>query len=347
LRFGMHLSFSQGPARAKSIGAKVLQVFCGNPRGWQKTPLDPEFVARFKADVAANGISPVVVHATYLINLAARDENFYKLSASSFVTEIERAAQIGAQFYVVHIGNHMGAGPEEGRRRVAACMKLAVKQVPNGPDILAENTAGGGTTLGTTFEEIKLLMDECCTDRLGLCLDTCHALSAGYDIRTPKGVSEMLDCIDRTIGLKRLRCLHLNDSKGELGSHLDRHEHIGAGAIGAAGFKALFADKRLWHLPAVLETPREHPQDELRDLWTAIEYAIDAGAVKRSDVGERPEESDATAADKSTLRIKAPAPKPKLPKPAAAAKPENATAKKSIVPKIKTKSASAKTRSKK
>src|SRR5688572_18310632 len=106
----MHLAFSHGPARAKAIGAKVLQVFCGNPRGWQKTPLDPEFVARFKADIAANGISPVAVHATYLINLAARDEKFYKLSCESFCTEVERAAQIGAQFYVVHIGNHMGAG---------------------------------------------------------------------------------------------------------------------------------------------------------------------------------------------------------------------------------------------
>jgi deoxyribonuclease-4 len=307
----MHLSFNGGPARARAIGAKVLQVFCGNPRGWQKTPLDPEFTAKFRAEVAANDISPVVVHATYLINLAARSDDVYKLSSDGFVSEIERAAQIGAQFYVVHIGNHMGAGAEAGRRRVAACMQAAVQRVPQGPDILVENTAGGGTTLGTTFEEIKLLMDEAQTDRLGLCLDTCHAFAAGYDIRTRDGVSRMLDSIDKNIGLKRLRCLHLNDSKGAVGSHLDRHEHIGAGAIGAGGFRALFSDKRLWDLPVVLETPREQPQDELRDLWQAIDLAVEAGALQKKDAGERPKESTETAAGKSTLRVKATAPKPK------------------------------------
>lgn len=288
MRFGMHLTFSSGPARAKEIGAKVLQVFCGNPRGWQKKPLDPEFVKEFRAGVAGAGIDPVVVHATYLINLAARDDRFYTLSCESFVTEVARAAQLGAKFYVVHIGNHMGAGLDAGRKKVAACMQAAVKAVPDGPEILVENTAGGGTTLGTTFEEIALLFDECKTERLGLCLDTCHALAAGYDIRTPEGVSATLDNIDRTIGLKRLRCLHINDSKGELRSHLDRHEHIGKGQIGDAGFRALFADKRLRGLPAVLETPRDEPDSEPKDLWHAIELAIEAGALTAAEAGVRP-----------------------------------------------------------
>jgi deoxyribonuclease IV len=289
MRFGMHLTFSVAPARAKEIGCKAVQVFCGNPRGWQKKPLDPQFVKEFRASATEHGIDPVVVHATYLINLAARDEKFFALSKESFVTEIARAAQLGAKFYVVHIGNHMGAGLEAGRKRVAECMQAAVKAVPEGPDILVENTAGGGTTLGTTFEEIALLFDECKTDRLGLCLDTCHALAAGYDIRTPAGVTETLDNIDRTLGIKRLRCLHINDSKGELRSHLDRHEHIGKGQIGDAGFRALFADKRIWGLPAILETPRDEPDSEPNDLWHAIELAIAAGAVNAADVGTRPE----------------------------------------------------------
>ncbi|HYG78276.1 MAG TPA: deoxyribonuclease IV [Planctomycetota bacterium] len=320
----MHLSFSSGVERAKEIGARVLQVFCGNPRGWQKNPLDPEFVRKFRAGVEANGISPVVVHATYLINLAARDEKFYKLSCESFVTEVARAKQIGAQFYVVHIGNHMGAGPEEGRKRVAHCLQAAVKAVPDGPEILVENTAGGGTTLGTTFEEVAAVMEACCTERMGLCLDTCHALAAGYDIRTPAGVSAMLDNIDRTIGLKRLRCLHLNDSKGAVGSHLDRHEHIGKGEIGVAGFTALFSDKRVWDLPAVLETPRDEPFDEPEDLWRAVELAVKAGAADPAILKERPQQTSPGAVRTKAASKSAPkaAEKTKAPKALEKEKPK-------------------------
>jgi deoxyribonuclease-4 len=320
MRLGMHLSFKEGPARAKAIGARALQVFCGNPRGWQKTPLDPEFVKDFREQIAANDVSPVVVHATYLINLAARDDNFFKLSCESFATEVKRAKQIGAQFYVVHIGNHMGAGVDEGRKRVAHCINNGVNACDDSPEILVENTAGGGTSLGTTFEEVAAVMEEVKCDKLGLCLDTCHALAAGYDMKTPEGVGKTLDLIDKTIGLKRLRCLHLNDSKGDIGSHLDRHEHIAQGCIGPVGFKALFADKRLWDLPAILETPRDTPADETDDLWRAIEFAIEAGAVKREDVGERPPDeaprisrpgsAAAKLAPKKPAKAKAEKPKP-------------------------------------
>jgi deoxyribonuclease-4 len=284
----MHLSFKDGPRLAKEIGCRTLQIFCGNPRGWQKSPLDPEFVKSFRADLATHGIDPLVVHATYLINPAARDDRFYQLSCESLTTELQRAGQVGAKFYVLHIGNHMGAGPEVGRKRVAECMRAAAAATPGGPEILVENTCGSGTTLGTTFEEIAALMDEVKLDRLGLCLDTCHALAAGYDFRTPAGAKSMLDNIDRTIGLKRLRCLHVNDSKGALGSKLDRHEHIGKGEVGQAGFSAFFADPRVWNLPAVLETPRENTQDEWDNLWTAIDLAAAAGAINSADMGEKP-----------------------------------------------------------
>lgn len=288
MRFGMHLTFKSAPQRAREIGCKAVQIFCGNPRGWRKSPLDPEFVKQFRADLAASDVAPLVVHATYLINLAARDDFIYKLSSDSFVLEIARAAQLGARFYVVHIGNHMGAGAEAGRKRVAECIQRAVREVPNGPEILVENTAGGGTSLGTTFEEVAAVMAEAASDRLGLCFDTCHALAAGYDIRTPDGVAATLDKLDQTIGLKRLRCLHVNDSKGALGSHLDRHENIGQGEIGNAGFRALFSDKRLWNLPAILETPIDGPRDDLDNLWRALEIAIAAGAVSRADAGTKP-----------------------------------------------------------
>ena len=288
MRFGMHLSFSKGPELARALGCKALQVFCGNPRGWLKTPLDAEFIQQFRAGVAAADIDPVVVHATYLINLAARDDELYRKSCEAFITELKRAQQIGAKFYVLHIGNHMGAGPEAGRARVARAMRRAELEVPNGPEILVENTAGGGTSLGTTFEEVAAVIDAAGISRLGLCLDTCHALAAGYDIRDAAGVSKMLDTIDRTVGLKRLRCLHFNDCKSALGSKLDRHQHIGAGEIGVAGLKALLADKRVWQLPAILETPKEFPHSDVDNLWRAIEYAIEGGAVKRSEVGKKP-----------------------------------------------------------
>jgi len=303
MRFGMHLSFSGGPEHAKALGCQALQIFCGNPRGWQKSPLDPQFVKNYRQALDSLNIHPLVVHATYLINLAAPDEKIYKLSCDGFILELERAAQLGAQFYVIHIGNHKGSGVAEGRRRVAACVQAAVKAVPKGPEILFENTAGGGSTLGGTFEDVAGVIAEARTERLGMCLDTCHTLAAGYDIRTPAGVKEMLDCVERTVGLKRLRCLHINDSKGELGSHLDRHEHIGDGQIGRAGFRAFFADRRVWDLPAILETPRESPAEELDDLWRAIDIAIKAGALKQKDAGRKPAAESLT---KESMRPRTP-----------------------------------------
>lgn len=288
MRFGMHLTFKEGPALARALGCQALQVFCGNPRGWLKTPLEEDFIKSFRAGVAAAKLDPIVVHATYLINLAARNDEIYQKSADAFIIELKRAQQLGASFFVLHIGNHMGAGPDAGRARVAAAMQRAEREVPDGPVILVENTAGGGTSLGTTFEEVAAVINAAGIQRLGMCLDTCHALAAGYDIRTKTGVKEMLDTIDKTIGLKRLHCLHFNDSKGALASHLDRHEHIGAGQIGLDGFKALLADKRIWHLPAILETPKEFPTSDVENLWRTIELAIAAGAVKKSEVGTKP-----------------------------------------------------------
>ena len=288
MRFGMHLNYTTGPRRAKEIGCKSLQIFCGNPRGWLKKPLDPEFVRQFRNEVERAEISPVVVHASYLINLASPDQKVFSLSSDGLVSELERSALLGARFYVIHSGSHRLAGPVEGRRRVAACLQHALKKVPHAPEILIENTAGGASSLGTTFEELAALFDESKIERLGLCLDTCHLLAAGYDIRTPNGVKNTLDALDGSVGLQRLRCLHVNDSKGALGSNLDRHEHIGAGCIGTPGFKAFFSDPRLWNLPAILETPQDNPNDDVDNLWRALDIALQAGAVNAADIGQKP-----------------------------------------------------------
>lgn len=288
MRFGMHLSFSVGPQRAKEIGARALQIFCGNPRGWEKKPLAEDFVKGYREALIANDISPLVVHATYLINLAAPDAPIYKQSCESFAIELKRAAQLGATYYVIHIGNHKGTGFDVGKARVGAAVQQAFAAVPEAPIVLFENTSGSGSTLGTTFEDVAAVLDACKSDRVGLCLDTCHALAAGYDVRTPDGAKNTLDNIERAIGLKRFHCIHLNDSKGALGSKLDRHEHIGEGEIGVGGFRALFSDKRLHGLPVILETPQDTPEDCVRDLWKAIGLAIESGATTATEAGTQP-----------------------------------------------------------
>jgi deoxyribonuclease IV len=287
MRFGMHLTFSEGPQLARELGCKALQVFCGNPRGWRKTPLKREFIKRFRDELAAAGIEPLIVHATYLINLAAPDERIYRLSQDGFILELKRAEQLGARYYVVHIGNHRGAGPEAGRRRVAACVRRAEREVPRGPEILVENTAGGGSSLGGSFADLAAVFDAAGVERLGLCFDTCHALAAGYDIRSAAGVRGVLDELERTVGLRRLRCLHLNDSKGALGSHLDRHQHIGRGEIGMAGFRALLSDQRLWPLPAILETPKEKANSDGLNLRRITKLAREVGALDRTETVTR------------------------------------------------------------
>ncbi|MGD0091677.1 MAG: deoxyribonuclease IV [Planctomycetota bacterium] len=275
----MHLPFKNGPQRAKELGCKALQVFCGNPRAWRKAPLDPQFLARFRSELAAAKIEPLIVHATYLLNLATPDERLYRLSRDAFIEELRRSSQLGARYYVIHCGHHKRARSSAARRRVAACLREALAAFPLGPEVLLENSAGSGTELGAGFEELADMLDACQSPRAGLCLDTCHALAAGHEIRTPQGAGAALDSLARTVGLERLRCLHLNDSKGGLGSHLDRHQHIGRGCIGEAGFRAFLSDSRLWHLPAILETPKEKPGDDPRNLRRAVALATAAGAT--------------------------------------------------------------------
>jgi deoxyribonuclease-4 len=288
LHFGLHLPLRNGPQLARELGCKTLQVFSGNPRGWRKAPFDPQFLARFRAELAAAKIDPLAVHATYLLNLASPNEQLYRRSREACIEEVRRAAQLGARYYVIHSGTHMGAGAAAGMQRVAACVRQALAEVPQGPEILLENSAGAGTELGGTFEELSAMLDACRSKRAGMCLDTCHALIAGCEIRTPQGAAATVDKLARTVGLARRRCLHVNDSKGDLGSRLDRHQHIGRGFIGAAGFRAFFSDRRLWHLPAILETPKERPHDDRDNLGRAVALAISAGATTRAEAGSRP-----------------------------------------------------------
>ena len=287
MRLGVHLSVSgalkNAPERGLTIGCQSLQIFCANPRGWSKKPLDQDEVQQFHSSVQRAGIDPVVVHATYLINLAAPDPEMYKLSVESFLEELRRSAQLGAKFYVVHSGSHKGTGEEGGRKRIREALKRAANEIDpkNCPHILIENTAGTANSLGNKFEELAMLLEGDPHPNNGVCMDTCHALAAGYEIRTPEGLAQTMARIDKTIGFARLKCLHINDSKGDLGSCLDRHEHIGQGTIGIEGFRNFFLAKKLWGLPGILETPQDNPDDDRKDLWRIIELAVEAGAVDR------------------------------------------------------------------
>lgn len=263
LDFGTHASASGGVdkalQRAVDVGATSCQIFAKNERQWKAKPLDPEVVERFHLERERTGIRNVVVHDSYLINLASPKEDLREKSMEAFRDELERCATLDIPYLVTHPGAHTGSGVDEGLRMVAESLNRVHHALPDNRTITClETTAGQGTTLGRSFEEIAAIIDQVeAKERVGVCFDTCHVFAAGYDIRTVEGVNEVLDELDRVIGLNRLRVLHLNDSKMPLGSNKDRHDHIGAGEIGIEGFRGIVNDARLEGLPGILETEKD------------------------------------------------------------------------------------------
>jgi deoxyribonuclease-4 len=283
MRLGFHLGigagFAETLAHARRLGCQALQIFSGNPRGWHKPPLDAAEVAAFRAALAAAELRPLIVHATYLINLAAPDE-VWEQSLAALIDEARRAATLGAPLYVTHLGSHRGSGWPAGAARVAAALDQAAAETPPEVTFCLENTSGQQNSLGTTFDELARLVEQVRQpERLGWCLDTCHAFAAGYDLATAEGLSRVLDEFDRKLDLRRLKVVHLNDSRGERGGNLDRHAHIGEGAIGATGFRAILAEPRLRELPGILETPQKEEGDDVRNLATLRRLAGAPGAA--------------------------------------------------------------------
>ena len=287
-RLGAHLPLGSGMVRAAdraaAIGASALQVFSDNPTSWRRRPTLPPELPAFLDRLAAHGLAPLAIHAPYLVNLAGSEAVFHERSVSVLANEIRVAAAYGAQFVNVHVGSHRGAGVEAGIDRFADGVRQVFALLDAGPDpdvpdggaptaatdpaspggggpmLVLENSAGGGFGLGVTLEELERI-DEAVRAtgidpaRFGYCLDTAHAWGAGYAIDTRDGVDEMLAEFDRRLGLGRLRMIHLNDSRSELGSRADRHEHIGAGRIGAAGLGRILVHPGLDHVAYYLETP--------------------------------------------------------------------------------------------
>lgn len=249
--------------RAYAIGADALQVFADNPTAWRRRSEPPRELPAFRARLVELGIAPVAIHAPYLVNLAGADETFFDRSVSVLANELRAAPGFLARFVNVHIGSHRGSGVEPGTARLADGLRLTLAELDDSPDvpmIVLENSAGGGFGLGTDVTELAGIAEAIAArgirdERVGFCLDTAHAWGAGIDLANPDRADAFLADFDRRIGLARLVMIHLNDSKAARGSHLDRHEHIGAGMIGAIGLAHLLNHPALEHVVYYLETP--------------------------------------------------------------------------------------------
>jgi deoxyribonuclease IV len=239
--------------RAEAIGCECLQIFVGSPRQWRPVHYPGDDLAEFRRRRTAAHLDPLVAHTAYLINLAAPDPVLHHRSVASLIYSLQGMDALRGFAAITHIGSFGGAPWPEARARVAEALRAALAATER-VMILLEGSAGG--TIGGTFEEIgEILHAAGGSPRLGVCLDTAHLFASGWDLRMPAGVAAMIDAFDRTIGLRRLCVLHVNDSKAALGSHLDRHENIGSGQIGRAGFRAALAHPALRDLPAIIETP--------------------------------------------------------------------------------------------
>lgn len=273
---GAHVSVAGGFAKAiertLEMGATALQIFTCPPRGFSAPALDEAEVAKFRAGVAAHGLY-AVAHMPYLPNLASPDTASHRRSVKVFLRELERSRALGLHGLVVHLGSHLGKGEELGRRRVAEALKEALAESPAGEDavpILLENTARTKNSIGNDWEELADFIERAGGDeRLAVCLDTCHALAAGHDIRDEEGVDAVVRSLEKNLGLSRLACIHLNDSKVKFGGCADRHENLGRGYIGKRGIAAVLNHPQLRRKPVILETPITEKRGHKEDLRLA------------------------------------------------------------------------------
>jgi len=273
LHVGVHVSIGGGVDkavdRAYNYGATAFQIFTRNPRGWKYTPLKQEEITLFREKISRWGYREyAVAHMPYLPNLASPDDDIYEKSVESLKNEVERAGLLNIPYLVIHLGSHKGAGFEKGRSRLIKAVMKALDEVDNNVMILLENMAGQKNNMGSRFEEIGILLKdlESYSDRIGVCFDTCHAFAAGYDLSTPEGVEKTIEEYETHIGFEWLKVIHLNDSRYELASGRDVHEHIGMGYIGINGFRAILTNKKIIKYPLILETPVDKRRGDLGNI---------------------------------------------------------------------------------
>ena len=273
MRLGVHVSIAGGVreavVRAKRLSCTTMQIFSRSPRGGTAAALSRTECQRFDAERRAADLTPLAVHAPYIMNLASPEATMWKRSVALYRDEYVRAAQLKAAYLVTHVGSHRGAGEAAGIARVARAMTQTLTGVTPTTMILLENTAGSGQGLGMTFEELVAIRDAITPKRhVGICLDTAHLFAAGFPIHTEKGLEQVVASFDRIVGRDHLKLIHLNDSKVPFDSRVDRHWHIGQGHIGLAAFRRIVNHPQLKDLPFILETPKRTDTEDLENLAT-------------------------------------------------------------------------------
>jgi deoxyribonuclease-4 len=279
MRIGLHLSIEGSidrvVDRAVERGCNTFQMFSRNPRGWRSKKLGSEELESFRSKLRESGIWPVFIHTPYLLNLASPKEDVYAKSVDLLKDELLRAGELGVPYVVTHLGSHLGYGKMGGFRRIVGAVNGLFSSVENEVVLLLENTAGTRNSMGSSFEDVEHILSKIeVSERVGMCFDTAHAFAAGYDLVSRGAVEHTLQRFDEVVGLEALKLVHLNDSRGALGSRVDRHEHIGLGWIGEQGFRNIL-QSRLGQLPLILETPIDGRRDDLGNLEKVRELALD------------------------------------------------------------------------
>jgi deoxyribonuclease IV len=318
MRIGRHMPTGSQPVRAlrtaRTMGCETVQVFVTNPRGWREPTTRPEEEEAFRTAATELGLAPLVVHATYLINLASPREDFFAQSVGLLRATLHRAARYGASYVVFHVGSRGGAGEAAGLARLAEGVRQVMEAAPAGVTLLLENDVGAGGSLGSRFENLAAILAavEEYEKQLGICLDTAHLWGAGFDVGTPAGVEQTLGECDRLIGLGRVAVVHLNDTKYALGSHRDVHARIGEGIIGQEGLAGLLRHPGLAHAAVLLETPIMETASGQPD-WTheAAQVRRVKALAGREVPGESAPESDAAAPAGDSLDGASESPRPR------------------------------------
>ncbi len=276
---GAHVSITGGvqnaPQRAREVTCDCMQIFSKNQMQWKSRPLGATDASQFRENMEKFDIRETVVHDSYLINLASPDKALLTKSREAFLDEALRADQLGVRYLIFHPGAHVGSGEQAGLKTVAESLNWVRKELDSSPvEFIIEITAGQGSVLGHSFEQLSKIIDALDDQKhAGICFDTCHAYAAGYDVKTRSGYERTFTHLDEVLGVDLVKAMHLNDSKGKLGSHLDRHDSIGSGFLGIECFKHLMNDDRWESVPMVLETPQAEKNyaNELKTLRSLIE----------------------------------------------------------------------------
>lgn len=277
MKIGFHVSISGSidlaVDRAAALGCNTFQIFTRNPRGWRPRPLRAEEVEAFREKRSRAGLEPVYAHTPYLINLASPREEVYRRSLEALMIDLERCRALEVPYLVTHLGSHLGTGSDLGIERLLKAINRALEEAESEVVILLENGAGSAHQIGSKLEDLRMIMEMVeRPSQVAVCLDTCHAFAAGYEFRNPQGLEKTLKTIEESIGFEKLRLVHLNDSRGGLGSGVDHHEHIGLGEIGEEGFR-LILQSRLAESPMILETPMDNRRSDIENLRKVKELA--------------------------------------------------------------------------